>query len=405
MPDFGFLANGLQPTTQLENPIDVMSKAMNMKALANQTQLQGVELQQHMQAFNDDQATRKAYANNIKIDPDTGAQSFDRDGMLKDLATTAPHLVPKMQVQLAQNDYERTKLLADQAELAGQALNGVKDQASYEAVRNSPLAISAGSKNWPQQYDPNLVTSMINQALTHKDYLENQLKQQEVQNKAEELAIERKKLFGDMGATPLGSKAPGKSGQAGQLSPQDPAIYLKHMPQADQDAMAKEMAHNQNISDLAPQLINTQNQMIDALKNHDARKFAALKDTYGSQMAVAFKDVEGPARQPAIEHQIATTMPSLKDLVTGGFPQRQQGLKTFLTSGQAAPRSMANGLDLSKFEKTTVDPNLFNKMIKTDSTPAQTLGSGKGDKYMPTQAEAKAELARRQALKQSQASQ
>lgn len=418
MPLDSSIIMGVRPP-DIQNPLDSYTKALTIKSLINKSQIEGNQAQQSQQDFSDSQAMRSAMSNNTTIDAN-GTPSFNKAGVLSDLAKSSPSLVPKAAQSFASMDYEmqqqKLKSIRDQIDTGGQILNGAKDQKSYTDALNQMKAIGLPTDNLPAQYDPNIVNAAQAKAMNVKDHIDTQLKGQEVQNKAQELAIERRKLFGDMGSgapgsgiqtNRAGSKQAGQPGQTGQstnLSPVDPAIYLKHMPQADQEAMAKEIAHNQNISEVAPDLVDTQNQIIQALKDHDFRKVKALQNTYNSQMGTAFKDVEGSARQAAVEHQIEATMPGLQDIVTGGAPQRQQALKTFLTSGQASPRSTANGLDLAKFEKTTVNPEIFTKMIKTDSAPAQTIGSGKGNKYLPTQAEAAAELARRQSLKQSQAS-
>ena len=175
-----------QGVTPLQNPMDVASKAMAYQNLA-------MTNQQQRQSFQDEQALRSAYAQNTSVDSN-GNASLDRQGLLKNLAQVSPSLVPKVASQFQEMDNQVLKSNLEKVSSAAQMLNGVTDQDSYNAVRSSPLAQTAGAGNWPAQYDPKFVDNMYAQSMSHKDLLEAQAKQQGLDIQKQGQQIEQAKL-------------------------------------------------------------------------------------------------------------------------------------------------------------------------------------------------------------------
>lgn len=195
--DSSIILGGKAP--QLENPLDMASKAMAFKSLANRSQTEGIQAQQAQQQFNDENAIRSATNNNTTVDKDTGSVSIDRKGLYADLAKANPSLVPKVAQQFAANDLAvQTNQLNAKKEMmdfGGKVLGGVHDQASYDDAIEQLESVHPGStKGYPKQFDPNFVQSKQNAAMSAKDLADNQIKQMEQQNKAAELGLQTKKF-------------------------------------------------------------------------------------------------------------------------------------------------------------------------------------------------------------------
>lgn len=183
---------GLQQP-QIQNPLDTATKALTLRDLSQRGQIQGLQAQQMQQEFNDNQAFRSAYSNNTSVD-ENGNPSINRQGILSDLAKNSPTMVPKAQSNFLQMDAQNLKANLEKVGSAAQMLNGVSDQASYDRVKSSPLAQSAGAQNWPSQYDPNFVQGMFNQSMDHKSLLETQAKQQGLDIEKTKADTENKKF-------------------------------------------------------------------------------------------------------------------------------------------------------------------------------------------------------------------
>lgn len=182
---------------EVQNPMDAMGKLMTMQSLANQNQLHSIEMKQHNQTFNDDQAMKQAYQNNTTVGPD-GKISFNKDGMLKSLANTNAYLVPKAEMALAQNNAEKMKILKEQAEYAGQKVDGVTDQKSWDSYKEHLRSIGYPVEQLPNELDKNILPHIKMQAMNAKDQYSTQIAQQEADNKKQHLGIEQQKLGMDI---------------------------------------------------------------------------------------------------------------------------------------------------------------------------------------------------------------
>jgi hypothetical protein len=378
--------------------------AMNMASLSNKNQSDAMTLQTQKQQFGDDLAMRNAKDDNTTIGPD-GKATIDTIGTMKDLASgSSPHLAmqysqeatananamaqQKMQMEIAKNDF------------AGKLLNGVHDQASYDAARANYGAAGNDVSQLQPQYDPETVRGYLARTMSYKDTLDFQQKQLEEQNKRAQLGLElqknqmdRDKFYGQSGQTAPGYQPPSGSGSTPTLSNADPSQFIKTMPQDRQAKALDEIGNNTNIAKIASPSLDAFNQ---AAK--DTRPFTgglgisgtAFNPWMESPGQKAFsglanttvKDVEGTARQAAFDSIAKNFRPQFGDS-DATIASKRAGWIQYLQSHSASPTNDAYGNHLSKYSATSINPSLF----------ASSSNSGK---YMPTAQEAKDELAKRQ---------
>ena len=187
----------LQVKTIDFDPVGSAEKAITLSSLARQNQVQS-------QSFNDDQAMRQALQNNTAVGPD-GSPQINRAGVLSDLARTAPTKAMAMQQQFLQLDQAQQDrqfdILNKQTEISKNLAWSIHDQDSWTAARTAAMRYGLpNADKMPEQYDPDLVKHMQYSTLAASEQLaqqqkakDNQFKAQEVQNKAQELALMRQK--------------------------------------------------------------------------------------------------------------------------------------------------------------------------------------------------------------------
>lgn len=213
---------------KFDNPLDVMGKAMAYKSLVTRNQTEGLQAQQAQQEFNDNQALRTATENNIKVGPD-GSRTLDQKGMLDELGTTSPSLVPKVALQQhalvieAQNQAIANK--AKQFEMSGQLAGSVKDQATLDSAHQAAQAMGLDTSMIPTTYDPNSTPSLMagiqKRALSAKDQAENQLKQQDMGIKEKELNLSLQKNQAEQVQQTLGALQSARGNKAVQQAESD----------------------------------------------------------------------------------------------------------------------------------------------------------------------------------------
>ena len=381
-----------QGVTPLQNPMDIASKAMAMQNLSMQNQ-------QQRQSFQDEQALRSAYAQNTSVDAN-GNPSIDRQGIMKNLAQTSPSLVPKMAAQFQQTDIANLQAMHDKASMAADTLNGVNDEASYQAAKNSPFALANGSQNWPPNYDPSFVSHFLGKSLSVKDYAAQQaeqqglkIKQQEAdtaalgeKNKEKELGIQTQEAFGSGGSGP----APTTDAKG---SPIDPSTLINRLPKSLQAKALEEQKDNASLAKIAGPSLDAFDRaakevrplsggfgvsgtaFIPGMESPGQKAFSGLANT-------TVKDVEGTARQAAFDSIQKNFRPQFGDS-DSNIASKRAGWIQYLKSHAAAPTNMKGGIDLSQYPATSID-----KAIP-------------GSSYQPTPQEAAAELARRQQANQA----
>lgn len=180
---------------QIANPMDSAVKAMTLRDLSQRGQIQNIQAQQAQQEFNDNQSMRSAYANNTKIDS-SGNPTQNKQGILKDLATNAPHLVPQAQQKFAEQNATMIENHLKMNSMAIQFLQGANDQPSWTAMKQSAASQGLPVDQIPDQYDPNVKNQLLSKSISANDYLKNQIAQQEVGIKQQDLQLQRMK-YGD----------------------------------------------------------------------------------------------------------------------------------------------------------------------------------------------------------------
>lgn len=183
---------GAQPV-QMQNPLDMATKALTLRDLSQKSQLQGLQTQQAQQDFNDQQVMRNAYSNNTKIGPD-GTPTIDQQGILSDVAKQSPHLVPQIQQKIAEQKSNVLQNQMKQNDMSIQLLQGANDQPSWDSAIQKAQQMGLPVDQIPKQFDPQQKQMLLGRALSTKDYLSNQVANQEVGVKQSELGIKQQDL-------------------------------------------------------------------------------------------------------------------------------------------------------------------------------------------------------------------
>ncbi len=378
--DTSMYSNLGQGVTPLESPMDAMSKAMAFSSLANRNKIEGIQAQQAQQSFNDSQAMKNAMNNNTKVDPETGAVSRDNAGMFKDLAAGGnTHLVPQVQSQIASMNDAMLKANLEKTSAASQMLQGieaikdpVKQQAAYTAMRNSPIAQTAGSANWPEQHDPEFVAGLGQQTMTHTQLLESEAKDRglsiqalEEKNKEKQLALDSFKVYGN------------PNGPAVKQSADPAQAVLKKAPVDLRAKAMEEIKDNQNIAKIAgPSLEAFDKAAQDARPMtggvHGASGSAFMphipfvgdfetpgQKAFSGMANTTVKEVEGTARQAAFESIKDNFRPQFGDS-DANIARKRAGWINYLQSHTASPVNDSFGNHLSQYNSTTIDPKYLN---------------------------------------------
>lgn len=222
---------------QIQSPLDIAAKAMTLKNL-------GLQNQVNQQSFNDDQAVRSAFKNNMTTGPD-GQPTINRPGVLSDLAQNAPTKYMDTAGQFRQQDVAaqdaQIKQLQNQHETAAQLAMSIptgqdvplaQKNAAYQSARAKAIAAGLpGATQSPQEYpgDTAILSSQVH-TMSVKDQFDTQIKQQQMQNesKANQLKLmELQKSIGDSNNKDAQSMSEmldkgwtARSGQAGTVQAQ-----------------------------------------------------------------------------------------------------------------------------------------------------------------------------------------
>lgn len=255
--DPNIILQGQQP--QIANPLDIMGKALTMKHLAQQGQLQDQEIAANT-------AIKGAYNKNITIGPD-GTPILNKTGLMSTLADQgygkqALDAGQQAQAQELATKAAQMKNLQDTMEAAHANAMSMQDAPSYAAALANGRKIGLpGMDSLPPNYDPAFVRQLQTKTSSLKDQLAQSnsdrdygLRSKEAKNKEKELQIEQYKNFGgDPSAAtgPTGAPlaaaqpvAPQTMGQfaatpqvAGQASAAAPQTQAAASPRSPQSAM------------------------------------------------------------------------------------------------------------------------------------------------------------------------
>lgn len=140
---------------QIQSPLDAFTKAVGLKSSMAEAQTKGVAASLALRSLSDDQQVRDAFSRNIIQDPTTGSPGLDRQGVLRDLYSSAPLKAQQVQQEWALSDQKQAqaKLELSTAQLKqhqdaldtfGKLLGGVenadptyKPQAYQQALRTA----------------------------------------------------------------------------------------------------------------------------------------------------------------------------------------------------------------------------------------------------------------------------
>jgi hypothetical protein len=339
-----------QPTVQLQNPLDVAAKAMSMKALANQQQLQGMQIQQSQNDLNDQQSLRDAFKNNVKTDA-SGNPSLDKQGVLSDLYKSGnPKSMDYSQLWASQ-DLEKFK---QQSEIAKQLAWSVRDEGTYQAVRQKAMQLGLpNAQMLPPNYDPSFVQNWQMHSLEGDKQADLAIKQQDTNIKKQELDVKRQEL--DLNK----KKAFGASGAPVQVPPDgkiDPAILVpSRVPEHHQAKAFGEIEAAQNTAQNAPAILKAFDDAANNMHAVDLVPGTLNKDQKAlhTLLGPTFKDVEGTVRQAAMDNLFSNITPQTAD---GGDTKatKRAALVNYLQSKSSAPTAKAYGIDLKKFPSTSI---------------------------------------------------
>lgn len=370
---------GVKPL-EIQNPLDAMGKMMAMRSLATKSQTEGLQAQQAQQEFNDQQALRNAKANNTKVNSD-GTVATDQQGILKELGTTAPSLVSQVNVQQrsqamdAQN--QQIKNYSEKMGMAAQLSAGVKDQPSLDQLHKTMEDLGVQTTQVPTVWDdkssPAVMQDLTNMALTAQQRAENQIKQQEADNKKQELAMEYHKTYGGFmpGQGPQSAGAPTAPGA--QVDPS--TLVPQTVPTAQQAKAFEEIKDNQNIAKIAGPSIAAFDQAAKEVRPMTGGTGTSMtafvphipfvgdiesagQKAFSGAANTTVKDVEGTARQAAFESLKNNFRPQFGDS-DATIASKRAGWINYLASHSAAPVNKAYGIDLQKYPSTSFDSKTF----------------------------------------------
>lgn len=159
--------------TPLMSPGEIQDQRM-------QRELGSMQLQKARQGMEDDQAMREIARS---TPPGDLSGAYYKAGLVKPAQEAQKFQVDQ---QKAQREAQKAEIDAHlkQFELAGQIMNGVSDQASWDRARQETARVFGPEKaaQMPAQYDPALIAQNRAKAMTVKDQLEQLRKQFEFAN-------------------------------------------------------------------------------------------------------------------------------------------------------------------------------------------------------------------------------
>lgn len=175
---------------KIDNPMDVAAKALTLKQLVNQSQMQD-------QQIADNQALKNAFNKNVTQNPD-GTTSLNEKGAISDIYKTSPMKAMEVQQQMnsmhASEQKARLEKIKGDLELTSQLLGSVKDQPSYEQAIARAKGYGLDVSSMPPVFDPNQIRHMQMQTLSVKDQFDQQWKQMGFDQKERELGLKHQDI-------------------------------------------------------------------------------------------------------------------------------------------------------------------------------------------------------------------
>jgi len=172
------IISGLRPP-QFESPVNALAQILQVQDAQQQNQLGQMKLDEYrrgQERTNKLQSLLGSFSADMSPDQQVGA--LTKGGYLPEARSLA-----ESSAKVAKENREREKFELEshlrKFEIAGQIMNGVNDQASWERAR-AQTAQAFGPEaaaQLPEVYDPALIEQKRAQAMTVKDQLEQQWKQ------------------------------------------------------------------------------------------------------------------------------------------------------------------------------------------------------------------------------------
>lgn len=345
--DANIILQGQTQAPQAQDPLSSLAKIMTIKNLGAESQMNSLKLQQAQREMGDDQSVRDAYKNNMQTNPD-GSSSLNRQGVLSDLNKQNPILAMKANAQFQQSDVDS---MHKKMELLRDVTWSMTPENYQDKLKQLTQIEPSTATKFPPQYDPGFVQraqhgtmSAAEQLALQKEQAELDVRKQEVGIKAQDLALQRQKLYGGSGAGPAGP-----SGQPG--APVDPATLVPRMvPEARQKDVFEEIKNAADIKRLSPQIMAA----FDRGSSRNPLEAQQGQKEFEGLINTTVKEQEGTARQAAFDSIHEKMTPSGLLQAPGENASKRRTVQEYLGSKASAPTAKGFGIDLSKYPSTNV---------------------------------------------------
>ncbi len=170
----------------IANPLDLATKALNMKQLAQKAQLQDQEIASQ-------NAVRDAYRQNVVTNLD-GSMGVNMKGVINTAMQTNPQAGVGLQQTAQANELAQKqaqmKMLQDQTATAHELSMSMQDPNSYAAARQKGIELGLpNADQLPPNFDPKYVQQLQMKTMSAKDQLDQHNKDREFGQKTDELKI------------------------------------------------------------------------------------------------------------------------------------------------------------------------------------------------------------------------
>ena len=167
------IAMGVKPM-QIESPMNALAQAMQLKQLQQQGQMGEMQMQERQRGVAADNALAQLLAGGKSgADVYTGlaSQGYGKQALAytKQMQDMAKDKAGTEKDQLANAVQKLT--------IGAQLLSGAKDQASYDAARQTALSHGLDVSRMPPRFDPAFVAQKLQEGMTMKEQLEQYWKQ------------------------------------------------------------------------------------------------------------------------------------------------------------------------------------------------------------------------------------
>lgn len=165
---------------KFDSPVDVAAKAMTMRQLANQVQVQNTQMAE-------DQAMKDAFRKNVTVGSD-GNSTINRKAALADLVKVNPQKAIDYQKMFREQDVDELKKNTEAAKNLSWSVTD--DGSNYGEIRTKAIQMGLpNAEKMPEQYMKSFVDNWKMHALSGEEQLSNHMKQQEFERKDRENSL------------------------------------------------------------------------------------------------------------------------------------------------------------------------------------------------------------------------